>query len=345
MNNAAWTWIKFILLALLIAGGVWFAFSIGALVRMVIIAFIVAYLLNPLINWIESSGMGRTAATSAVFLVILVVVGYVLFLVLPMVVDELKTAQENMASGQASDKLFKIKGAIEEKLAFIGIRDLDIMEKTRNYFVNVGNKLFQYLLNAVSIVTNLIIIPFISFFLVKDIRLIKKQFIRMVPNRFFEFTLNVIHKMDLQLGNFIRGQILESAIIGGLSIIALWMLNVDYYIVLGIFAGIANIVPYIGPVAGVVPPVLISLYETGDLALAGYIAISFILIQLIDNGVLKPVVVGGSVDLHPLIVLLAVIIGGKFFGILGMILSIPVTGFLKVIIRESASNFRKYRFS
>jgi len=345
MNNAAWTWIKFILLALLIAGGVWFAFLIGALVRMLIIAFIVAYLLNPLINWIESRGMGRTAATIAVFLVILVVVGYILFLVLPMVVDELKAAQESMASGQTSDKLFKIKGALEERLAFIGIGNLNIMEKTRNYFVNVGNKLFQYLLNAVSIVTNLIIIPFISFFLVKDIRLIKKQFIRMVPNRFFEFTLNVIHKMDLQLGNFIRGQILESAIIAVLSIIALWMLDVDYYIVLGAFAGIANIVPYIGPVAGVVPPVLVSLYETGDLALAGYIALSFILIQLIDNGVLKPVVVGGSVDLHPLIVLLAVIIGGKFFGILGMILSIPVMGFLKVIIRESAGNFRKYRFS
>lgn len=345
MNNTAGTWIKFILISLVVAGGVWFAFSIGGLVRVVIIAFIVAYLLNPLINWIESRGMGRTTATIAVFFVILVVTGYILFLVLPLVVDELKAARESMASGQASDKLFKIKSSIEEKLALIGIKDLDIMERTRNYFVNAGNELFRYLLNAVSIVTNLIIIPFISFFLVKDIRLIKKQFIRMVPNRFFEFTLNVIHKMDLQLGNFIRGQILESAIIGCLAIIALWMLNVDYYIVLGAFAGIANIVPYIGPVAGVIPPVLVSLYETGDLALAGYITLSFVLIQLIDNGVLKPVVVGGSVDLHPLLVLLAVIIGGKFFGILGMVLSIPVTGFLKVIIRESVSNLRKYRFS
>ncbi len=345
MNNAARTWIKFILLVLFIAGGVWFAISIGAIVRMLIIAFIVAYLLNPLINWIESRGMGRTVATVTLFLVVLVVAGYFLFLVLPMVIDEIKAAQESMASGQASDKLYKIKNTIEEKLAFIGIRDLDIMEKMRHYFVNVGNEVFRYLLNAVSLATNLIIIPFISFFLVKDIRLIKKQFIRMVPNRFFEFTLNVIHKMDLQLGNYIRGQLLESAIIGGLSIIALWTLNVDYYIVLGAFAGVANIVPYIGPIVGAVPPVLVSLYETGNLALAGYIALSFLLIQLIDNGVLKPVVVGGSVDLHPLLVLLAVIIGGKFFGILGMILSIPVTGFLKVIIQESLSNLRKYRFS
>jgi len=345
VNNPAVTWIKFILIAALIAGGVWFAFSIGTIVRMVIISFIVAYLLSPLINSIESRGVERTLATVTVFFVILIVAGCFFFLVLPTIIDEIRAAQQSLTTGQASDRLYRIKDAFEDKLAFIGIRDLDIMGQLSGYFVNLSNEIFRYLLNAFSLATNLIVIPFISFFLAKDIRLIKKQFIRMVPNRFFEFTLNVFHKMDVQLGNYIRGQLLESAIVGGLSIIALWLLNVDYYIVLGTFAGILNIIPYIGPVVGVIPPILVSLYETGDLALAGYIILFFTIVQLIDNGVLKPVVVGGSVDIHPLLILLAVIIGGKFFGILGMILSIPATGFLKVIIQESTSNLRKYRFS
>jgi putative permease len=338
-------WIKLTIFLLITAGIVWFAFSLGALVRVVIIAAILAYLLNPMANWIECRGVSRSLATITIFVAMISLIAVFLIIVMPLIIAEVKSAQQSLMTGQANVKLNTMITNIEEKLTYVGVHNLNITEKVRGYFISAGKRIFTYLLDVVSIITNLIIIPFFSFFMVKDSRYLKKHFILLIPNRFFEFTINLLDKMDIQLGNYIRGQLLESTIVGILSIVALWFLNVDYYILLGAFAGLINIVPYVGPIIGTVPPILASLYATGNLATAGYIALAFVIVQLIDNGVLKPVVVGKSVDLHPLMVLLAVIIGGKFFGILGMILSIPVTGFIKIIIHEGMINFRKYRFS
>ncbi|MEE9523384.1 MAG: AI-2E family transporter [Thermodesulfovibrionales bacterium] len=338
-------WIKLTVFLLIVAGIIWFALSIGALVRVVIIAAILAYLINPLANWIEGRGVSRALTTITIFVAMISLIAVFLIIFMPLIIEEVKSAQQSLSTGQANVKLNKMITDLEQKLTYVGVHDFNIMEKIRGFFITVGQRVFNYLLDAVSIITHLIIIPFFSFFMVKDSRYIKKQFILMIPNRFFEFTINLLNKMDIQMGNYIRGQLLESTIIGTLAIAALWTLNVDYFILLGAFAGLINIVPYVGPIIGTIPPILASLYATGNLATAGYIALVFVIIQLIDNGVLKPVVVGKSVDLHPLMVLLAVIIGGKFFGILGMILSIPVTGFIKIIIHESMINFRKYRFS
>lgn len=345
MGNIVPFRVKAIIFLILSAGILWLAFYIGSLVKLVVISALLAYILTPLVNYLESRGMGRTIATTVAFLGIISFVGIFVVLLLPLITDEIRSAQASLNSVQASDKIVGIKKLVEEKLAFLGIHDFNVMDKINQVMLNTGKKLFGYLLDAVSLVTNLVIIPFISFFLVKDSRNIKKQFIGMVPNRFFEFTLNLLHKMDLQLGNYIRGQLLDTLFIGILSITALWFLDVKYFIIIGAFAGLANLIPYIGPIVGAVPAILISLFETGDPATAGYIALAFLFVQLIDNGIIKPVVVAKSVNLHPLLVLLVVIIGGKFFGILGMILSIPLTGFLKVIVRESMINFRKYRFS
>ena len=148
--------------------------------------------------------------------------------------------------------------------------------------------------------------------------------------------------MELQLGNYLRGQFLDAVVVGILSTIALRILGIEYYFVFGAFAGLANLVPYLGPVAGASLTIIVSLFKTGDLAMAAYIALAFTLVKLIDDSLIQPIIVAKSVDMHPLLVLLAVIIGGRFFGILGMLLSVPVVGFLKVAIQEGMANYRKY---
>lgn len=80
----------------------------------------------------------------------------------------------------------------------------------------------------------------------------KKAFIHFIPNRYFEMTLNVLHKIDQQLGWYLRGQFTEALVVGVLSVIALWLLDVQYFTIIGIFAGLANLIPYIGPVAGII---------------------------------------------------------------------------------------------
>ncbi len=334
--------LKITALLLVLAGALLFFVSIGSLVKLVVISALLAYIIDPLVSFLESRWMGRTAATSFIFLTIILVACAFSFLLLPILSNQVTTIQEGLQSGNADVIIARIENLIKSKFAFLGLRELDLIDKVHTETVSIVNWLFSHLLDVVSLITDMIIIPFIVFFLLKDGRAFKKQFISIVPNRYFEFALNVLYKMDMQLGNYLRGQFLDALVIGVLSTLALWILNVKYFFLFGAFAGLANLVPYLGPVAGASLAVIVTIFDTGDMLMAAHIALAFTLVKLLDDVLIQPLIVAKSVDMHPLLVLLAVIVGGKFFGVLGMLLSVPATGFIKIAVQESIATFRKY---
>jgi len=211
--------------------------------------------------------------------------------------------------------------------------------------LQLGEGMVGLLLNAVNLLVTAAMIPFLAFFLVRDSRRLKREMLAVVPNRFFEFTLNLLHRMDLQLGSYLRGQVVESALVGVLAAGALAALRIDSFLFLGAFVGLSNLVPYVGPLAGAVPPVLVALMQFDDPTVALYVAAALTVVQIIDNNILKLVVVSKTVDLQPLTIVVAVLVGGQVFGVLGMVLSIPVAGFLKVAAHETRINIAKYRLS
>lgn len=329
------------LLALLLL----FLTSVGDLVKLVVVSALLAYIIDPLAVFFESRGMTRTTSTAVIFLAFSLLAAIFITLLLPLLTAEIAAIQEGISSGKGSSMLVRIDNIIEGKIGFLGIKPLAFTTKLQQATEALGSWFFSHLLDIVSLITNLVIIPFIVFFFLKDGREIKKQLIGLVPNRYFEFSLNLLHKMDLQMGNYLRGQLLDAIIFGIMSVVALWGLGVKYFLVIGIIAGIANLIPFLGPVAGASAAVIVSFINTGDFRTAGFIIAAFVVMKLIDDGIVQPLAVARSVDLHPLVVLLVVIVGGKFFGILGMLLSVPVTGFIKVVIAESTSTLRRYRLT
>ena len=129
----------------------------------------------------------------------------------------------------------------------------------------------------------------------------------MVPNRYFEFTLDLLYKMDVQLGNDLGGQFVDALTFGVLSIIALWILGVNYFVFLGAFAGLANLIPYVGPIAGMVPAAIVAVLKSGSLGSALAVVIAFVILKLIYDFVVQPLVVALSVELHLVLVLIAII--------------------------------------
>jgi putative permease len=319
--------------------------SIGDLVKVVVISALLAYIIDPLAVFLESRGMSRRSATVIMFVSMVFCVAIGLFLLLPVLSGEIMAIRDGLDSTQATSMVSKIEEGLKNRFSFFGIRNLDLVNKTHGAMVSIGDWMFSHLLDMVSLVTDMVIIPFIVFFLLKDGRELKKQLISMVPNRYFEFSLNMLYKMDLQLGNYLRGQFLDAVIFGIMSVFSLWLLNVKYFVAIGVFAGLANLIPFLGPVAGAAPAMIVSVIDTGSLIPAIYVLLAFVAMKLIDDSLIQPLVVARSVDMHPLLVLLAIIIGGKLFGILGMLVAVPVTGFLKVILREGVVNFRKYHWA
>jgi predicted PurR-regulated permease PerM len=339
-------YIKIGLLLLLVCAAVAFLYEIGDLVKLFIVSAMLAYVLDPVATDLESRGMSRFAATGIIFLFIGVIIAVIVVIAIPAFVREIQTLQSSASANQTKEVIINLQRVLEEKFSFLGVHNLHLEEKIQAWKLQFSQDMLDYLLDhAVKLITHLVAVPFIIFFLLKDGREMKRQLIRLVPNRYYEFALNLLNKMDLQLGLYLRGQVLDAAIFGLLSTGAMWILDVKYFAFVGAFAGVANIIPYVGPIAGAALATGITILNTPDLSRVAYVLLAFCVVKLMDDSIIQPLAVAKSVDMHPLLVLVAVIVGGQFFGILGMLISVPVVGFFKVGIKESAIMLRRYKLS
>jgi len=217
------------------------------------------------------------------------------------------------------------------------------MRFVRLLLTNILRNRRRTFLTLTSIAISLFLIPFMTFFLLKDGRRLKKSFIQSLPNRYFEMTISLLHKIECQLGSYIRGQMLVSLCIGVLSITALAILGVPYFLIIGAMAGLANMIPYFGPIVGAVPAIILNVIDKGSLSAALVVIMAFLLIRMIDDTLVSPNILGRSLEIHPLLVIIAIFIGGEMFGLMGLLLCIPVTGIIKVTIQELHWSFKHYR--
>ena len=231
-------------------------------------------------------------------------------------------------------------------------------------YFNFNNTIFVFSTAASSLMYIAITVSFIIM-LLANAQNFKKGFIKMVPNRYFEMSLKIIDRISDQISSYIRGAFMAATIVGILSIMALQIVcsifNIphDYIILVGIIAGVFNLIPFIGPIIGAFSGVLLFILsveppnpETLEVATTtiryyhiAAIIIAFGGVQLIDNLVTSPLIISDSVGLHPMFVIIVVLIGGYAMGILGMIIAVPFTAILKVIIEELTWGFRNYLYT
>lgn len=336
---------KIISLLIFLLAGLLIIF-VGGAAKLLIVSALLAYILEPLVMRIESRGLSRTAATTLFMLVLILVFIALLAVLVPMLLHQIQSLQSGFSGEKTNQALERLQVMVRSKLGFLGLADVNLAEKMASAKADLMQKISRFLINdSISIIVHMVTIPFIIFFLLKDGREWKKQFIRLVPNRYFEFSMDLIHKMDQQLGNYLRGQFLDALTFGILATIALWLLDVKYFLFIGVFAGMANLIPYVGPIAGMIPAIVVSVLDSGDAMRAVYVILTFAGLKLIDDILIQPFMVAQSVDLHPVLVLLAILIGGHLFGILGMLIAVPCTGFFKVVLSESLQTLKKYRFT
>ena len=337
------SWIKLLLYGALLAALVWAAVAAGVVVRLVVLSALLAYLLDPLVSRLEARNLSRTLATSVVFLGLTVVLGTLLAIFYPLAMAEVEAFREGFDAELLRAAVGDLETTLETRMGILGVNDLDLIETAQAAVDEAMTHVLDYVPGVLALFGQLVIIPFLLFFLLKDSRRIKRAFMRWVPNRAFEFTLLLLHKADAQVGNYLRGQVIASAVVALLSILALWLLGVDYFVLIGVFAGLTNLVPYLGPVTGAVVAVAVSVLTTGSFDTALPIVLAFAAIQAIDNAVVQPLVIARTVRLHPLLVVLALLVGAQLFGFLGLLLAVPAASVAKVLLEEAVVSARRYR--
>ena len=335
--------IKIAVVGIFAVAGIAFLTAVSNIVKMVIISALLAYILDPLANFLESRGMSRTSATVAIFAGFFVFIGISYMVFLPLLSGEIQGLQSGLNPEKAGLMIDRFEDFLLANLPFLGGNKLNLLSRLEHSMAKTGEWIFDHFLDTAAVITSMILMPFIIFFLIKDGREFKKAFVSIMPNQHFEFTLYLLYKLNAQIGNYLRGQFIDATIVGVLSVGALWFIGVKYFFIIGIFAGLANLIPYFGPIAGAMIAIIVSILQTGSFQMALYVIIAFTVIKLFDDILIQPVVVARTVHMHPLVVLLSVLVGGKLFGILGMLLTVPMVGFMKVVAHESINNYRKYR--
>jgi predicted PurR-regulated permease PerM len=229
------------------------------------------------------------------------------------------------------------------------IKSGDLQERMTNYIsVQVENSfnyfstLFSSLLTTIAI---LVIVPFITFFLVKDNKKIIRGILNIVPNKYFEMSYYVIRKVTFQLSRYVRAWIFDASFVGCAMGIGLYFIGIDNALPLGVIAGFGHLVPYFGPVIGGIPAILISLIQYGDFSRVPHIIFLVLATYTFDNGIVQPYIFSKSLDIHPIIIILLIIAGGQLFGIIGMLLAIPTATVIKTFAKEIYFAFSNYKIA
>ncbi len=336
-----------------------------------IIGLILAYLLNPLSELIDTKLVakmirlpsdpikaerreGLRRLVSVLFTVILVIAaiialiyGFTVLLIGKVVFNDLSALMDNfMAAVISYEETFRNwiatnipEGMLSEKLGELAtfvigwMGDNISVSNVITTFTNIGGSVIDIVIGII-----------ISIYLMKD-----KKFFLGLWRKFLHLTLpqkgnavitETLSEINDVLSKFIRGALLDALIIAILSSIGLSIMGLEAAVFIGVFAGICNVIPYFGPIIGMVPAFLMGLFTEGFWEGAIAVIILFV-IQQIDANLIYPKIVGSSTGLHPLMVLLAVSVFGYFGGILGMLLAVPIAGIIQIFVVKWATSKEK----
>jgi len=329
---------------LFLVGSLVVLYFLQGIAQLLLSATVLAYLLNPLVSRLQQR-TSRTRATLIVFGLLvggLVGLGVILGPVVQRQVQEVGTAVD-------PDRVTRVIDRVDVQLNdfsdALGGGEVQFKERVDQTVEAWTTRVVNMATGLLGFATNVILVPFMALFLLRDGPRIKRGLIRFVPNRYFEFSLEALHKIDVQLGNYLRGLVVEISIITVLATTALWALDVPAFVLIGVLAGITTVIPYAGSLIGGSVGVLIKLASTGSVTAAALVFLALLAIQIADEALIQPLVFAQAVDLHPLEVLIAVWVAAQFFGVIGMVLAIPVTSAGKVVVSEGAALIQQYQFS
>ncbi len=296
-----------------------------------VLAFVISYLLSPIVNYCERKGLSRSLGAGFVYILmggIISLAGYFIVPELGEHINELKKEIPKYIDGTAiliSDFENLLNSAMK------GFYTIDISKEIKDILVSYSGHIFNEIPSYISSsLTVAILAPFFSFFMLVDGQIFIRKFLSLAPNDFFELTLNLQHQINTQIGGFVRARLMEAVIVGVVVWIGLLMIDFRYAAILATFAGITNLIPYLGPVIGTVPAVLISLVNGGSPVDVLIVISIYAFGQLVDSIFIIPIVVAKIVNLHAVIVVVVIIIGAQVGGILGMIISIPIASIIKL---------------
>jgi len=332
----------------------WLLYRLAPVITPFALAAGLAYLGDPLVDRLERLKffrwpVNRTAAVGVVFVLLTLLVAGMLLLVIPKTIEQIRQLIDRMPMILE----WVVNTAIPWVEAKFGVQfpaiDVASLSETFKIYwkelgaaaVNVIGSVSaggQFLVNSL---LNLVLVPVVSFYLLRDWDRLIEGIRRLIPTRVEPIVSGLAKEIDDVMGAFIRGQLMVMVALGLIYTLGLWIMGLDLAFAIGMLAGLLSIVPYLGTLVGVVAALIAASFQFQDLLHPMLVLLVFGVGQTLEGMVLTPKLVGDQVGLHPVAVIFAVLAGGQLFGFLGILLALPVASALNVLLRYADGQYRK----
>ena len=318
----------------------------------------IAYVLDPLVDWLEKRGFSREMGIGIVFTSLLGGTALFLLLIVPSFIQQVVSYSDKLGpffqnlgtelgpwllwlqerSGLDLDLNNSLDKALEDIDQAIPLLQ-DYASQIRDFVVGGTQGLLTRGLDIISTLINIALMPIFVFYLLQDWDRIVLRVGELIPIDWRPRVTRVMTEVDLRLSAFVRGQITVAAAMAVLYSLGLLIVQIDLAIPVGLLSGLLFVVPYLGTAVGVVLAGMLSIMKFGISLNFLWTMLVFVVVQSIEGYLLTPRIVGDQVGLHPLVVMIALIVGASLMGIWGMLLAIPITAIMSVLGSEWLSNY------
>jgi putative permease len=307
----------------------------GSYIMPVLVAIVLAYLLDSLVGKLESMNLSRTLATSIVMIIFIGISSLGTLSLLPTITKQSVNLLEELPLIWQGAQAWILTLPVQYPGLFQAEQITSMMSKVNESLVSVTQNIisvsFSSLVSVGALLIYLILVPLMMFFMLKDKPLFMANVSYLLPKE-RRLIYQVASEMNTQIGNYIRGKVIEIIIVGAASCLAFVLMDLRYAILLGVLVGLSVLIPYIGAAVVTIPVAFVALFQWGFSAEFGYLMLVYFIIQALDGNLIVPILFSEAVALHPLYIIVAVLFFGGIWGFWGVFFAIPLATLVKALI-------------
>jgi len=321
---------------------------LGITMPPVILALVLYYLINPLINLLERKfHVNRIISITVVFIIILALLIWGVMSLIPFVQSQVDSLVKNWPQYWNSMNKSLQDMFSDPKLHLVKKRLAETNSSVTKSFEKSMDQILPQTMNnlssAVSVLTNVIVIlmtaPFILFFMLKDDKKFKESIIKFMPNRVKKSVGDMLSEISQSLSSYITGQLTVAFWVAVMFFVGYLIIGQRYALILGIVAGILNLIPYVGSTLALIPSLVIAAFIAPSMVLK--VLIVFIVEQTIETRAISPIIVGNKMQMHPVTTILVLLVSAGMYGLVGMVAGIPIFAILKIICTRFFNWFKR----
>lgn len=301
----------------------WVLFEARRILLPFLLAGVLAYVLHPLVSYLEMLGFRRSFAVLLIFIILTALLAALFYAVAVLVWQELPRLDVQLPQYVSAARASAIRWESQWSWA----RDFHVFDRVTGFYISflrsIVGRLPAILSSLLALGLYAVLVPLVSFSILSAGRSLVQQGMDLCPGRWMEKFLSLIYRFDAVLGGYLRAVLADGAVVGVSAFLGLFVLGVDYALLLGALACVANIIPYAGAIAVGSVAVAMAFFQTGGAALPVKVAVFFLALRFMDDWVFQPFILKRSVDLHPVAVIFALLCGGEVGGFWGLVLAVP----------------------